>query len=157
MWFGVSFKVSMSNTDQVVFQGNGNVLDLWSTGYSTPSEDASQNYDPSTGTLSDGAYSFSSLRALDTGDADQDMVLTCGNSYQMMWTGNKNTAFLEMHTNKGVFTLNLADDCTVGINEVPAGKVAQAEDNSDKEVADSGAFVQANVIMILSMLMINSS
>jgi hypothetical protein len=68
----------MYNTDQVVFSGDGTVTDLWSTGYKQPTTDDTQNFIPSTGILTDKVYTFSSLRALDTGDDDQDMVLNCG-------------------------------------------------------------------------------
>ena len=47
------------------------------------------------------------------------MAFECGNSYEMAWTGNKNTSDLQYHTDKGEFVLYLGTDCTVGINEKP--------------------------------------
>lgn len=61
---------------------------------------------------------FKARRDLDTGDT-QDMAFTCGNSYEMTWTGNRRTSDLKYHSDKGEFTLYLADDCTAGINEWP--------------------------------------
>ena len=47
------------------------------------------------------------------------MAFECGQSYEMAWTGNKNTSDLQYHTDKGEFILFLGPDCTVGINEKP--------------------------------------
>ena len=91
------------------------VTDLWSTGYSMPKTDTTQNYEPTTGTLADGVYTFAVTRALDTGDADQDQVLVCGQDYDMAWTGHKSSGNLGKHNIKGEFSISLADDCTVSM------------------------------------------
>ena len=112
----------MYNVDQVVFSGDGSVTDLWSTGYKKPDTDKSQDFTPNYGKIYDGEYLFSSDRDLDTGDP-QDMAFECGQSYEMAWTGNKDTSDLQYHTDKGEFTLYLGSDCTVGINEKPLIKL----------------------------------
>ena len=80
MWLGISYKYSMNSADSVIFQGqnDGDVKDLWSTGYGMPSTDDSQDYEVVSSALKDGVYTIQVLRALDTGDSSQDMVIQCG-------------------------------------------------------------------------------
>ena len=110
----------MSNADQVVFQGSGDagvVTDLWSSSYGMPATDATLDYQPATGSLADGVYTFAVSRALDTGDADQDQVIVCGKDYDMGWTGHKTSSSLGKHNVKGKFSLSLAEDCSITINK----------------------------------------
>ena len=139
MWWGISYADTMTNVDQVVFAGSGDagtVTDLWSTGYSRPTTDTTQDYTPATGTLANGVYTFAVTRPLDTGDSDQDQVLVCGNDYEMEWTGNKDTADLSKHTTRDGFTLKLAADCTVSI-EAESGSGSDDDDDKDSGISMS--------------------
>ena len=87
----------MTNTDMVLFQGDGTITDLWSTTFSRPSSDDTQDYEPNganQGTLADGVRTFETYRALDTGDSSQDQVIACGQEYDMAWTLNSKTSVL---------------------------------------------------------------
>ena len=85
-YLALGYGTGMTNTDSVMFTGNGAVKDLYSTANTTPSIDSSNAYSPATGTLSNGKYVYTSERAFDTGDA-KDKVIECGKSYDFRWVG----------------------------------------------------------------------
>ena len=156
MWWGISYAETMTNVDQVVFAGSGDagtVTDLWSTGYSRPTTDTSQDYTPATGTLADDVYTFAVTRPLDTGDSDQDQVLACGNDYEMEWTANKDTADLNKHTTRAGFTLKLAADCTATIEKDESG----SDDDHDGHDHDSGVSMGVRVSSIIASAMFISA
>ena len=85
----------MGSSDMLVFTGSGtmgSVTDSYSTGNYTPMADQTQDYMTSTDQFQNNTYNFTTMRSLDTGDTQDDFPLQCGNSYNMQWIGNDQTA-----------------------------------------------------------------
>ena len=125
-WLGISFKQSMNNADQIVFQGtgqSGNVIDYWATQNGMPTRDTSQDWEPGYGYLNNGTYSFSVTRELVTNDT-MDMSFICPGIYQMAWTGNSKTSDMVKHNQQGDFQLVLGPNCTTQINQGLAGGIS---------------------------------
>jgi len=69
-YLSIGYGSSMTNTDMVYWGANGassQVLDLWSTGHSTPSTDNPSAYTSTFTVNSDGSVQFKSTRPLNPG------------------------------------------------------------------------------------------
>ena len=116
MYLGLAYGSNMSQTDMVQFAGtggSGTVKDLWGVGNATPETDSSNSYSPTTGTLANGKYSFSTSRSFDTQDA-KDKKLECGKTYNFKWVGSSSTASMQKHNKSGSWTMKIDADCGIG-------------------------------------------
>ena len=78
-WFAIAFGKGMYDVDMILWHnvvGSPKATDLWSTGEYTPETDAQQNLQTTTQTLGDGSVEFTTKRAFDTGDRDQDFLIS---------------------------------------------------------------------------------
>jgi hypothetical protein len=111
-YVALGFGSSMTNADIIIIQFNGadppSILDCWSTGHSTPSQDSQQDV-----TLLDHDVSASKKivkfkRLLNTGDSSKDTVITKGASTSMIWSMKTSSgASITKHSSKGIFTTSL--------------------------------------------------
>jgi hypothetical protein len=71
-WFAVGFGKTMIDSDMIIFstENQGSVIDAWSTSYSAPSPDAVSHLEDIQITITNGIYTFTCYRDLNTGDAE---------------------------------------------------------------------------------------
>ena len=98
-YFAVQFGRDFNNTDTVIFQGNGSVIDaLWLDGDPVPTPDHElsisteknvHSYNQSFSTL-DGITSINASRQMRSVDPF-DFNVTCERNYELTWLANQNT------------------------------------------------------------------
>ena len=121
MWFALAYGTGMRGVDAVAFRGaqaggnDGAVDDLWLAGNYSPSADGTNSYSPtSAASMDNGTYNFVTMRALDTGDS-QDFVVVCGQTYNFKWVGNSSSASTSnKHNKEGNWLFQVNEDCSIG-------------------------------------------
>ena len=121
-YFAVQFGRDFNNTDTVIFQGNGSVVDaLWRDGEPVPTPDQAhpnsteknvQSYNQSFSSL-DGITSINASRYMRSVDPF-DFNVTCEKNYELSWLANQKTQdFTIPYEQSGFFNLkigNITDD-----------------------------------------------
>ena len=112
-YLAIGYGRGMSNKDMVFFPGSSSDLkDLYSISYRTPSVDSSSAYVDTEKVSSNGVHSYTTYRALSTGDV-KDFKIDCGKTHDFAWVGHSSSSSMIKHNKKGSFLLKLNDDCSV--------------------------------------------
>ena len=112
-WFALSFGQGMNNVDMVKFT-HDSVVDLWSTGYFTPTIDTMQSYRNIKYSRSGTKYIIEAERDRITTDTSRDFKFDdCSKTHAFKWAANTGTSSFSKHNRKGDFTLVLDSKCEV--------------------------------------------
>ena len=115
-WLGVIYGESMFHNDVVLFQQTGsdapNVQDRYAFGYWLPREDKVNNYEDVTAEKVGDKYNFVAYRKLNTGDYEDDTMVTCGSTNKWMWAGSTWTGALIKHDTHAKLTFTISEGCT---------------------------------------------
>ena len=113
---GVIYGDSMFHNDVVIFHQTGsdapNVQDRYAFGYWVPREDKINNYEDVVAEKVGDKYNFVAYRKLNTGDYEDDTMVSCGTTNNWMWAGSTWTGALVKHDTKGTVTFTIMDGCT---------------------------------------------
>lgn len=109
MYMALGFGDMMKNSDMVIFQAKGpkgEVNDVWSKGHKRTYFDKSQDYKWTSKVVGNN-YLFTATRKLDTGDAEEDVVVPKDMLVGMMWSVNKNSPELGYHSSRGFLSFKI--------------------------------------------------
>lgn len=115
-YFSIGFGDSMYNTDMLAWfsdNGTGSVVDYYSEGEYTPSEDITQNFSEGLANAFDSTMkrmTFVTRRPLDTSDLDGDFVVKLNTAMPMIWAYQSKRSSWSFHEKTGRWNLYIGVD-----------------------------------------------
>ena len=115
-YFSIGFGDSMYNTDMLAWfsdNGTGSVVDYYSEGEFTPSEDITQNFSEGLANAFDSTtkrMTFVTRRPLDTSDLDGDFVVKLNTAMPMIWAYQSKRSSWSFHEKTGRWNLYIGVD-----------------------------------------------